>query len=40
VGGEIVEDDMDFALRIGGDDRVHEVEEFDAPASGQRGPSP
>ena len=33
VGGEIVEDDMDFAFRIGGDNRVHEVEEFDAPAS-------
>jgi hypothetical protein len=26
------EHDMDFALRIGGDDPVHEVEKFDAPA--------
>jgi hypothetical protein len=33
VRGEIVEDDMDFALRMGGDDLVHEVEELDAPAS-------
>jgi hypothetical protein len=33
VGGEIVEHGMDFALRIGGDDPVHEVEKFDAPAS-------
>ena len=24
---------MDFALRIGGDDRVHEMDESDAPAS-------
>jgi hypothetical protein len=30
---KIVEDDMDFAFRIGGDDLVHEIEEFDAPAS-------
>jgi hypothetical protein len=33
VGGEIIEDDLDFAFRIGGDNGVHEVEEFDAPAS-------
>src|SRR5271165_6603841 len=32
VGGEIVEDDVDFALRIGGDP-VHEVEELDPSAS-------
>ncbi len=33
VRRKIVEDDMDFAFRIGGDDLVHEIEEFDAPAS-------
>src|SRR5664279_1333727 len=33
VGGEIVEDDVDFALRVGSDDPVHEVEELDASAS-------
>ena len=33
VGGEIVEHDMDLAFRICGDDPVHEIEEFDAPAS-------
>jgi hypothetical protein len=33
VGGEIVEHDVDLALRICGDDPVHEIEEFDAPAS-------
>ena len=33
VGGEIVENHVDFALRIIGDDPVHEIEEFDAPAS-------
>ncbi len=33
VGGEIVEDDMDFALGMGGNGFVHEVEEFDAPPS-------
>ena len=32
VGGEIVEDNMNFAPRIGGDDLVHEIEELDAPA--------
>src|SRR5271166_3622966 len=32
VGGEIVEDDVDFAPRIG-DDPVYEVEELDASAS-------
>src|SRR5208282_4311092 len=31
--GEIVEDDVDFALRMGGDDPVHEIEELDASAS-------
>ena len=31
VGREIVEHDMDFAIRMIGDDLVHEVEEFDAP---------
>ena len=31
VGVEIVEDDMDGRVRGGGDDIVHEVEEFDAP---------
>ena len=31
VGREIVEHDMDFAIRMSGDDLVHEVEEFDAP---------
>ena len=30
---EIVEDDVDFALRIGGGDPVHEVEELDPSAS-------
>ena len=32
VGGEIVEDDVDLALRIGGDDPVHEIEELDPSA--------
>ena len=31
MGREIVEHDMDFAIRMIGDDLVHEVEEFDAP---------
>ena len=30
VGVEIVENDMEFAARMLGDDAVHEVEEFDA----------
>src|SRR5258705_10097039 len=34
VGVEIVEDDMDLAARMGGNDAVHEVEELDpSPAS-------
>jgi hypothetical protein len=32
VGGQIVDDDMDLALRIGGDSPVNEIEELDAPA--------
>lgn len=32
VGREIVENDMDFALRMRGDDMVHEVQELDPPA--------
>ena len=30
MGAEVVEDDMDFASRLVGDDAVHEVEELDA----------
>jgi hypothetical protein len=33
VGGETVEDEVDFALRTGGDDWIHEVEEFGATTS-------
>ncbi len=33
AGGEIVQDDMHFPIWMGGDDTVHEVGEFDAPAS-------
>src|SRR5271163_4874307 len=33
MGGEIVEDDMDVAALIGGDDLVHEGEELDAAAA-------
>jgi len=32
VGGEIVEDDMDFSRRMSSDDMVHEVQELDAPS--------
>ena len=32
VGGEIVEDDVDLSIGIGGGDLVHEGEEFDPPA--------
>src|SRR6266849_8808067 len=32
VGIEVVEDNMDGGVRIGGDDIVHEIEELDAPA--------
>src|ERR1700704_6303109 len=31
VGIEVVEDDMDGAVRMSGDDVVHEIKEFDAP---------
>jgi hypothetical protein len=33
VPGQIVENDMDMAVPIGGADLVHEIEEFDPPAS-------
>ena len=33
MGREIVENDMDFALRILGHDGVHEIEELDATPS-------
>ncbi len=33
VGAEVVEHDMDLALRVGGHDLVHEVEELDPPAA-------
>src|SRR5512137_2451832 len=33
VGGEIIQNDMDFLVRIGGDDLVHEVKELDATAA-------
>src|ERR1700756_1574822 len=33
VSGQIVENDVDLALRISGDHPVHEVEELDAAAS-------
>ena len=33
MGTEIVEDDVDLALRLRGDDAVHEVEEFDPSAA-------
>ena len=33
VGFEIVEDDMDLASGMRGDDAVHEIEEFDATSA-------
>lgn len=32
-GVEVVEHNVDCGIRIGGDDVVHEVKEFDAPAA-------
>src|SRR5215467_623647 len=33
VGGEIVENDMNFAIRMNDDDLVHKVKKLDPPAS-------